>query len=306
MRHATFSNLGPSMTPTVIKRLILWTTIITLLSAIFQTLLAEFKVFPGPQEILSLSWWGLENLFVWQLITYLFVQELPFGGITLFYFFSLFFNMYLLWIIGASLLELLGTWPFLRFYFASGVIAGICALLLMPLTGQYAFLAGPTPAIIALLVFWSMAFPETDIFLFFLIPIKAKWLVAIALGALLLMSFSRWDLPDFFLYLAAIFCGYGYATLVKGWHSPFSTTARLDAWLADFGLKLRRYFPYWGKTDKRESKIVDFQTGAPVSDDDAFVDAMLSKISKYGEESLSRSERSRLQRISERKMQNKQ
>jgi len=51
--------------------------------------------------------------------------------------------------------------------------------------------------------------------------------------------------------------------------------------------------------------VIDMNTGKPLDDDDAFVDAMLAKISKQGENSLSWSERRRLNLISERKMQNR-
>ena len=62
--------------------------------------------------------------------------------------------------------------------------------------------------------------------------------------------------------------------------------------------KIRRLFLF----KKDESKIVDIKTGKTVLDDEAFIDEMLAKISRYGEKSLSWQERDRMRQISEKKM----
>lgn len=77
--------------------------------------------------------------------------------------------------------------------------------------------------------------------------------------------------------------------------SPFNFTQSFDkALIGSF------------KGKKMTSKIVDIQTGQQwSSNDDAFIDSMLTKISKHGEASLTPSERRRMQNISERKMKEK-
>jgi len=301
--------MGPGITPPTIKRLILWTCVISISSAFIQSFFDQFQIFPGPQYILSLSWWGLKQWFIWEPLSFLFVQYTPPGGISFSFVVALFFNMYLLWIIGSSILEMIGKRSFLLLYFISGITAGLITLLTMPMTGNYQEIAGSTPAILALLTVWCMAFPEAHIFLFFLIPIKAKWLVAGLIGAILLISFSNQEYAYLILYISAILVGYGYAALAWGWHSPFEFTQKFDSWLAQQGLYWRRHMPSLRRStktkEKREEKIIDLRTGLPPENEDAFVDAMLTKISKYGESSLSRSERQRLKEISERKMQKK-
>jgi len=50
-----------------------------------------------------------------------------------------------------------------------------------------------------------------------------------------------------------------------------------------------------------QSKIVDFKTGKPVETDETFMDAMLEKIAREGEQSLSRKERKQMDRIAKKK-----
>jgi hypothetical protein len=124
----------------------------------------------------------------------------------------------------------------------------------------------------------------------------------------LLVTLSQGDFPDLILYISAILFGYCYAAIAWGWSSPFEFTQPVDSALAALGLRLRPYLPKWAMPKYKvegKPKIIDMNTGKPLSDDDAFVDSMLVKISKQGEESLSWSERRRLKLISERKMQNK-
>lgn len=316
MSYSTIPQFGPFRTPSTIKQLIIWTCIIALASAGIQSIFDQFNIFPGPQNLLSLSWWGLRNFFLWQPITYLFVQSSSSYGITFFFLISLFFNMYLLWILGTAIYELVGKWAFLRFYFFCGIAAGLVSLMIMPVTGQYSILAGATPALLAVMTAWSMAFPESEIMLFFLIPVKAKLIVAGLLGAIILVSLSHWDLPSLALYVCAILIGYAYAVIAWGWQSPFAITQRLDSTLSTIALRLRRYttLPHWLQRKKTlnnkpsapaKSKVVDITTGKKLSDDDIFVDEMLAKISKNGERALSWSERHRMKQISERKMKEK-
>ena len=50
------------------------------------------------------------------------------------------------------------------------------------------------------------------------------------------------------------------------------------------------------ETDYPDAKIFDLKTGQAVIDDDSFMDSMLEKISKSGEQSLSKKEKKRMQK----------
>lgn len=310
MSYQTFSNWGPTATPSVVKRLILIIACVTLISAASQTIFEQFNLGAGPQDFLSLSLHGIRSGYIWQPLTYFFIQEtLPYG-LTLFYLLTLAFNLYLLWVLGSSLNELLERGSFLRFYLTCGIGAGLIALAFLALTGSPARLAGTAPVILSLLTAWSMAYAEAQVLLFFLIPFKAKYLVAAVLGVVLLMTFSHWDLPNLSLYISAILIGYFYAAMAWGWRSPFPITKNFDNWLITLGMRLRRRLPKSKgdgkvKTKSSEGKIIEIHTEKKPDSDDAFVDAMLAKISKHGESSLTWHERSRLQHISERKSRDK-
>lgn len=306
MSFTSRANWGPVTTPSTIKRLIIFTIVITLLSAAIQTIFDQFNVAPGPQDILSLSWQGMHRWFLWEPLSYLFIQESSPNGLTLSFIISLCFNMYIFWLLGSSLYDLVGKGPFLRLYFISGILAGLIALMMMPVTGNYTRLAGNTSALLAIFTAWSMAFSEAEILLFFLIPIKAKWLVGGVVGSVLLVTLSHWDLTTLCLYVSAICIGYFYAVMAWGWKCPFEFTRSFDGWLIALGMRLRRHLPHWiskGKPTaaKQKGQIIDIQTGKTVDSDDAFVDAMLAKISKHGESSLTWHERRRLNNIAERK-----
>lgn len=305
MNYTTLSSWGPEKTPSTIRQLVILTSILAVLSAGAQSIFDQFGLFPGPQNFLSLSWWGINHWYIWQPLSFLFIQDSP-EGLSFFFFFTLLFNMYLLWTIGSTVFQLVGKGPFLRLYFIGGIAAGLLTLLSMKLTGQYEMLTGMTAALLILFTVWSMAFPETEILLFFLVPVKIKWIVVGIVGALLLISLSHLDLSNFILYLSAVFIGYAYAVTVHSWYSPFPLTLKFDMWLSRTASFVRQKMPFPRRKPEDvktpKVKVVDISSGRPIEDDDAFVDAMLTKISKRGEESLTWSERKRLQEISKNKM----
>lgn len=306
MNHYLTTQWGPDKTPTPIKHLLFWIGFISLLSAAVQTIFNQFGLFPGPENLLSLSWWGIKQGYLWQPFTYLFVQKAA-AGITFSFLLEIFFLLYILWTIGSTLAEIVGAKSFLRFYFTCGILAGIAALLLMRLTGQYAQLAAPAAAILPVIIAWAMAFPEGEILLFFLIPMQTRWAVAGLVGAIVLVSLAQWDLPTFSLYLCATLLAYAYTAMAWKWTSPFSFTWPMDVALANAGSRVDAAFsklwPFGKHAKDNASKIVDIRTGRPVElDDDAFMDAMLAKISRQGQSSLSGAERRRMEKISDSKM----
>lgn len=127
-------------------------------------------------------WLGLQpylvthRLYLWQLFTYLFMH----GG-----FFHILFNMFALWMFGADLEMLWGGPKFLYFYFLTGVGAGVFDVVLTTLFGSpYTSLTiGASGAIYGLLLAFGLLFPDRPIFIWFIIPIKAKWFVLI-IGAI--------------------------------------------------------------------------------------------------------------------------
>jgi membrane associated rhomboid family serine protease len=290
-----------SQTPKSIIALIFITAIATVFCAALEPLFTNIFKITGPQEFFGLSRWGLSNLYLWQPLTCLFIQS-DTNGINFSFLLYLTFNMYMLWLFGSNLVDIFGTWPTLSLYFASGILASLAALMAMPSHYYYSIIAGSTASLLALFVAWAMLHRETQLLLFFLIPVKAKWL----LGAVVILSFliplSEMDFASFVYYISAIIIGYLFSTV--GWlrQSPFDFMVKIDDFFIGLGRQMQSKIRRLSSSKKEEDKIVDIQTGQTMLDDDAFVDQMLAKISRTGEKSLTWQERERMKKISEKKM----
>ena len=123
------------------------------------------------------------KLHVWQPVTYMFLH----GGI-----FHILFNMLALWMFGTELERIWGTRYFLKFYFVTGIGAGVLTVLFSFLPFQfaqdihYSKIIGASGAIYGMLLAYAMYFPDRPILLIvFWVP--AKLCVAI-LGAIALVT----------------------------------------------------------------------------------------------------------------------
>jgi hypothetical protein len=279
---------------------------------------------------LSLSWWGMQRYMYWEPVTFLFTQHTGGSGINLFFLLTLFFNMYVLWVFGSHIYQRVGKNPFLRFYFISGILAGIIAFLLMPVTGQYGIISGATPSILAIMIVWTLMNPEAELLLFFLIPVKAKWLSLGIVGAIVLINLSNADLVSFTLFFSAALIGYFYGLVIWGLHSPFTVLHKFELAVLRFSSRIQKKAgslvpkrkakkptkkgtvvdvdftvvkPGKEKFSKEKNTIVKPTVEKPVTDneDDRFIDSMLEKISKFGQHSLTWQERERMKEISEKR-----
>lgn len=110
-----------------------------------------------------------------QILTHFFVsgQDL-FGGL-----FQLLFYMMIIWGFGSELERIWGTGRFLQYFFTG--LAG--ALILAVVTGLTvlpgASLAGPGGGLAALMLAYAMIWPDREVLIFFVFPLKIKWLVLI-------------------------------------------------------------------------------------------------------------------------------
>lgn len=131
------------------------------------------------------AWLGLRpydvthNRAFWQPVTYLFLH----GG-----FFHVVFNLFALWMFGSDLERLWGGKQFLFYYFLTGIGAGLFDVLLQPSARSVTI--GCSGAVYGLLLAYGLLFPDRPIFLWFIIPIKAKWFVVIMGGIEFVSSLS--------------------------------------------------------------------------------------------------------------------
>jgi membrane associated rhomboid family serine protease len=173
-RHVSSFSFGPGPVSTALKVLIGANVAMFLLTAFLPVLQPILGL--GPAFVLRSFW-------VWQLGTYMFLH----GGV-----FHILFNMLSLWMFGAELERIWGTRYFLKFYFVTGIGAGVLTVLFSLLPFDFAravngsIIVGASGAIYGLLLAYALYFPERPILLIiFWVP--AKLCVAI-LGAIALFT----------------------------------------------------------------------------------------------------------------------
>ena len=174
-------SFGPGPLSTTLKALIGANVVMFVAQAVFPVLTEVFGLHPA-WVIPALSTRAAEHAFwVWQPATYMFLH----GGV-----FHILFNMLALWMFGAELERIWGTRYFLKFYFVTGIGAGVVTVILslLPFGGQlqYVNIIGASGAIYGLLLAFAMYFPDRPILLV-VFPVPAKVAVTI-LGAIALFS----------------------------------------------------------------------------------------------------------------------
>ena len=177
---SSYSPRGFSFLPPVVKNLL----IINILFYLADLTLAWRGI--DLTRWLGLHYVTATDFHFWQFITYMFMH----GNFS-----HLFFNMFALWMFGYALENYWGGKRFLAYYLITGIGAALCQ------TGVLAWeihsmsmtytpeamshyinqivTVGASGAVFGILLAFGMCFPNTLIFLYFLIPIKAKWFVLI-------------------------------------------------------------------------------------------------------------------------------
>src|ERR1700704_2078133 len=160
----------------------------TALKAIIGVNVAMFLITTAmPQLRIQLGlvpMWVVHQLRIWQLVTYMFIHVSVFHIV---------FNMLALWMFGAELERVWGTRGFLKFYFVTGIGAGVLTVLLSlvpygPTASLYASdIIGASGAVYGLLLAYALYFPNRPIYMYFVFPIPAKIFVAI-MGAIAFFS----------------------------------------------------------------------------------------------------------------------
>ncbi len=150
---------------------------------------------------------ALKSLYLWQLVTYSFVQI----GL-----FAVLFNLLSLWFVGAYLEAVRGSKWLLEIYFLSVVGGGLIAavlsftgvLRLSPMESTY----GASSGIFGLLAAFAVLFGDQEFMLFPLpIGIRAKYLVVIYLLIALVSLVGGGSPLTYLTYLAGGLCGFLYA-----------------------------------------------------------------------------------------------
>lgn len=160
---------GGPMTPQV-KRLIIIMAVIFFIHQFFSL----FGLDRWFSSLFGLSHATLVYQFrIWQLFTYMFVH----GGFT-----HILFNCLALWMFGSDLERLWGSKKFLRYFLFSGVGAGfviavVNAVVAFKFGNAVTITYGSSGAVFALLLAYGVTWPNREMMLWFILPIKMKYFV---------------------------------------------------------------------------------------------------------------------------------
>lgn len=212
----------------------------------------------------------LQDLWLWQIGTYMFLH----GG-----FFHLLFNMFVLWTFGREVETQWGAGPFLRYYLLCGWGAGVLNVLLSP--SAMAPSVGASGAIYGLLVAFAILFPHAVMYLYFLIPLKARQVVILMAAVEFLASFSSTGSGVAnFAHLGGMATGYLYLKSGSLRWKMLAFPRKLSGWVR------------FRSKERTETKVTELS---------AEVDRILDKILKEGLGSLTAQEQELMRRYSKMK-----
>ena len=163
-----------------------------------------------PQGIRSLA-----PFYPWQVVSYAFLHG-DFGHIL--------FNIFAFWMFGVPLENTWGSKRFALYYFVSVVGAALTQLAVMYLTEDFSPVVGASGGVFGILLAFGMMYPEQRIYLYFAIPVKAKYFV-IGYGVLeLILGVSSTNSNvAHFAHLGGLFAG---LALILYWRSQANARQR--------------------------------------------------------------------------------
>ncbi len=232
---------------------------------------------------------GIGNGFVhwsfypWQLITYQFLH----GG-----FGHIFWNMFALWMFGMEIENYWGSKKFLYYYLLSGIGAGLCHLLITPfLGGGNAPTIGASGAIYGVLIAFALIYPNRYIFLYFFIPVKAKYLIAFFIILQIMLVDDLSSGVAHLAHLGGALTGFIFIMLDKKTPIDLKNIFRKKTFRTS-----KPFNPLGGITDKfkkkedvEEAKFYEVKDENEVTQED--IDRILDKISQSGYQNLTEKEK---------------
>jgi membrane associated rhomboid family serine protease len=212
---------------------------------------------------------------VWRLLTSAFCHDR-------YSLFHLFFNMLCLYWFGSTLETMYGSREFLLFYLTAAVVSGLAYVGLDLQTGSSVPAIGASGAVMAVMMLYTMHFPEQEIRVCWLFPLQMRWVMAFYL---------IYDLHPILLAMAGdrIFTGIGHAAHLGG--LAFGFLYARHSWRLG---SLLSWTPSLKWTRRPRLRLV-----TPTEPKRPRLDELLQKISESGQASLAEEERMILKNASE-------
>lgn len=244
------------------------------------------------------SWFGLNpqsvifGLRIWQPFTYMFLHAgLWHVGI----------NMLMLWMFGSELENLWGRKEFLRFYFVSGVGAGVFSLVpyfigvLTGYQGSIPSIIGASGAVYGILLAYAVTFPDRTVLVYMILPVKVKYLM-LFMGIMTFMSVGNGDGISHITHLGGLVVGWIYLRRngrYRGLNIPWRQWLKNFSWIRIVSDDAPPNYK-----SKSSSRSGGWHRVNKESDLRQEMDSLLDKITRVGYEELSKAEKKRLLELS--------
>ena len=238
----------------------------------------------------------------WTVVTYMFVHA---------WLAHLAFNMFTLWMFGPRLEQEWGTTTFVRFYLWSGIGGAIAHLIF----AQHTSVIGASGAISGVLVAYALRWPDEEVYLFGVIPMRSRWLVVALLAMNIIFALSPSSRIDWTAHVGGMAFGWIFLKLYSA-----GGISRVRGWVSavpDDSEDMPRAVPRnrspmrdrAGGVDEviERSNAIVLREPKPIQhvprqespkEYAAKVNRVLDKISQHGIESLTREERRLLEEMS--------
>lgn len=255
--------------------------------AVFSSLALNPARFPG-------SWWTIG--------TYMFVHS---------WLAHLAFNMFTLWMFAPRLEHAWGTRAFVQFYLWCGAGGAVAHLLF----ARDSAVIGASGAISGVLVAYALHWPDDEVYLFGVIPMKSRWLIAAMIGMNIIFALSPSSGIDWTAHVGGMGFGWLFLKLyslggldrVRGWVSSVPDESeempraipRTRSSMRDRGRGVDEVVARSNAVVLRESKPLQHVPKQETPKEYAArVNLVLDKISQQGIESLTGDERRLLEDMS--------
>jgi membrane associated rhomboid family serine protease len=221
------------------------------------------------------------------------------------------FNMFTLWMFGPRLEQEWGTRSFVQFYLWCGLGGAIAHLIL----AQHSAVIGASGAISGVLVAYALRWPDEEVYLFGVIPMKSRWLVVALLAMNIIFALSPSSRIDWTAHVGGMAFGWIFLKLyavgginrVRGWVSAVPDDSedmpravpRNRAPTRDRSSNVDEVVQRSNAIVLRESKPLQHVPKQETPKEYAAkVNRVLDKISQHGIDSLTRDERRLLEDMS--------
>jgi membrane associated rhomboid family serine protease len=150
---------------------------------------------------------------LWQLFTYMWMHHPAAPS-------HILLNMFGLWMFGTMLEQRWGAVGFVKYYVLTGVCAGLVVFAAGWIFGKEATMTlGASGAVYAVVIAFGLLFPNLQIYILGILPMKAKWLVWLVIGGTVISYLARSPGISIAAHAGGMAAG---ALLLTGWWNPMN------------------------------------------------------------------------------------